>query len=155
VGDVVLFGQRDYRMRVLLDADKLAARNLTPTDVIMALGEQNVQVTAGKIGQPPVPKGQLFQLNISTPGRLAEPGDFGNVIITNGQPGAPPPARDAATGVVRLRDVGCVELGTNEGGNATLDGKPAILLGLYSLPNARASEVSRAVFQKLQELRSQ
>src|SRR5262245_33326413 len=64
VGDVVLFGQRDYRMRVLLDADKLAARNLTPTDVIMALGEQNVQVTAGKIGQPPVPKGQLFQLNI-------------------------------------------------------------------------------------------
>jgi multidrug efflux pump subunit AcrB len=155
VGDVVLFGQRDYQMRVMLDADKLAARNLTPTDVIAALGEQNVQVAAGRIGQPPVPKGQPFQLTISTPGRLKEPDDFGKLIIKNGQPGVPPAAPGAATGVVRLRDVARVELGSDEGGNATLDGKPANLLGLYPLPNASASEVSRAVVEKLEELRSQ
>jgi multidrug efflux pump subunit AcrB len=155
VGDVVLFGQRDDQMRVMLDADKLAARNLTPTDVIAALREQNVQVAAGRIRQPPVPKDQLFQLTISAPGRLKTLDDFGNLIIKNGQPGAPPPAPDAATAVVRLRDVARVELGTNEGGNATRDGKPAIQLGLYPLPNARASELSRAVVEKLEELRCQ
>jgi multidrug efflux pump subunit AcrB len=155
VGDVVLFGQRDHQMRVMLDADKLAAGNLTPTDVIAALGEQKVQVAAGRLGQPPAPKGHLFPLTIRTPGRLKELDEFANLIIKNGQPKAPPPAPGAATGVVRLRDVARVELGANEGGNATLDGKPAVPLGLYPLPSARASEVSRAVVEKLQELRSE
>jgi multidrug efflux pump subunit AcrB len=155
VADVVLFGQRDYQIRVMLDADKLAAHKLTPTDVIAALREHNVQVAAGRIGQPPVAKGQLIQLPINTRGRLKKLDDFGNLIIKTEQRGARPRARDGATGVVRLRDVARVELGANEGGNATLDGKPAVFLGLYPLPNATASEVSRAVVEKLDELRSQ
>jgi multidrug efflux pump subunit AcrB len=155
VGEVLQFGQRDDQMRVMLDPNKLAARNLTPTDVVAALAEQNVQVAAGQIGQPPVPKGQLLRVTISTTGRLKELDDFANLIIKKGQPAAPPAAPDAATGVVRLRDVARVDLGSNEGSNATIDGKPAVLLGLYPLPNARASEVSRAIVEKLEELRSE
>jgi multidrug efflux pump subunit AcrB len=152
VADVVLFGQHDYGMSVTLDADKLAARKLTETDVIAALREQNLQVVAGRIGQPPLPKGQQFQLTISTLGRLQEPDEFGNIIIKGGQVEAPATAPDAAQ-IVRLRDVARVERGGKEGGHATLDGKPAVLLGIYPLPSARASQVSRAVVEKLAELR--
>src|ERR1700732_3321394 len=74
VGDVLIFGQQDYSMRVWLDPDKLQARNLTAGDVIRVLREQNVQVAAGQVGQPPVPKGQDFQYSMSTLGRLVEGG---------------------------------------------------------------------------------
>src|SRR6478735_7502436 len=77
VGDVLVFGQQDYSMRVWLDPDKLQSRNLTAGDVIQVLREQNVQVAAGQIGQQPVPKGQAFQYTLSTLGRLSEPEQFG------------------------------------------------------------------------------
>src|SRR5213083_2471161 len=101
VGDVTIFGQQDYSMRVWLDPDKLQSRNLTAGDVIRVLREQNVQVAAGQIGQPPVPRGQDFQYTMSTLGRLIEAEQFANIIIKTGADGE----------VTYLRDVSRTELG--------------------------------------------
>src|SRR5256885_15194824 len=87
VGDVAILGQQDYSMRVWLDPDKLQSRNLTVGDVIRVLREQNVQVAAGQIGQPPVPRGQDFQYTMSTLGRLAEPEQFAGIILKAGSRG--------------------------------------------------------------------
>src|SRR5207249_6630166 len=84
VGDVFIFGGRDYSMRVWLDPDKLASRNLSAGDVVKVLREQNVQVAAGQIGQPPTPKGQDFQYTLSTLGRLVEAEQFANIILQTG-----------------------------------------------------------------------
>src|SRR6202171_4118273 len=81
VGDVVILGQQDYSMRVWLDPDKLQSRNLTGRDVIRVWREQNVQVAAGRIGQPPVPKGQDFQYTLSTLGRLVDADQFAEIIL--------------------------------------------------------------------------
>src|SRR6202521_2728931 len=95
VGDVLIFGQQDYSMRVWLDPDKLQSRNLSAGDVIRVLREQNVQVAAGQVGQPPVPKGQDFQYTVSTLGRLVEAEQFANIVLKTGTNG----------GVTYLRDV--------------------------------------------------
>ena len=87
VGDVVILGQQDYSMRVWLDPDKLQSRNLTAGDVIRVLREQNVQVAAGQIGQPPVPNGQDFQYTLSTLGRLVEAEQFADIILNTGTDG--------------------------------------------------------------------
>src|SRR5437763_1898849 len=87
VGDVAIFGQQDYSMRVWLDPDKLQSRNLTAGDVIRVLREQNVQVAAGQIGQPPVPKGQDFQFTMSTLGRLINAEQFADIILKTGADG--------------------------------------------------------------------
>src|SRR5260370_36994402 len=87
VGNVTTFGQQDYSMRVWLDPDKLQARSLTADDVIRVLREQNVQVAAGQIGQPPVHKGQDFQYTLSTLGRLVEADQFANIILKTGSDG--------------------------------------------------------------------
>src|SRR5471030_389166 len=81
VGDVLEFGQQDYSMRVWLNPDKLSSRNLTATDVIKVLREQNVQVAAGQIGQPPAPRGLDFQYTMTAQGRLTEPKEFGNMVV--------------------------------------------------------------------------
>src|SRR4030095_7876721 len=81
VGDLLVRGQQDYSMRIWLDPDKLASRNLTVTDVMKVLREQNVQVAAGQIGQPPVPRGQDFQFTLSPLGRLVEAEQFANIIL--------------------------------------------------------------------------
>src|ERR1700739_3271049 len=101
VGDVTILGQQDYSMRIWLDPDKLQSRNLTVGDVIRVLREQNVQVAAGQIGQPPVPKGQDFQYTLSTLGRLVEPEQFATIILKTGADGE----------VTSLRDVSRTELG--------------------------------------------
>jgi multidrug efflux pump subunit AcrB len=149
VADVVLYGRRDSQIRVWLDVDKLTSRSLTVTDVITALGEQNQPLEGGQVGRPP-PGGKHVQLNIGPSGRLQDAEELGDIIIRSGPPGADrvPPA----AAVVRLRDVGRVELGGNDGGSATLDGKPAVLLGVHLLPNARATRVSRAVAENLAEI---
>src|SRR4029077_13161944 len=87
VGDVFNFAQLDYSMRVWLDPDKLQSRNLTAGDVIRVLREQNVQVAAGQIGQPPVPTGQDFQYTLTTLGRLTEPEQFANIVLNTGSNG--------------------------------------------------------------------
>src|SRR5260221_4572584 len=114
VGDVFILGQQDYSMRVWLDPDKLQSRNLTAGDVIRVLREQNVQVAAGQIGQPPVPKGQDFQYTMSTLGRLVEADQFAKIIIKTGTDGD----------VTYLRDVSRTELGANSlDQSLPLDGK--------------------------------
>src|SRR5437660_7552559 len=101
VGDVTILGQQDYSMRIWLDPDKLQSRNLTVGDVIRILREQNVQVAAGQIGQPPVPKGQDFQYTLSTLGRLVEAQQFANIVLTTGSDGE----------ITYLQDVSRTELG--------------------------------------------
>src|SRR5437868_8919004 len=116
VGDVTIFGQLDYSMRVWLDPDKLQARNLTADDVIRVLREQNVQVAAGQIGQPPVPKGQDFQYTLSTLGRLVEAEQFAEIILKTGTDGE----------VTYLRDVSRTDLGARSQDTlGRLDGRPS------------------------------
>src|SRR6266699_5726103 len=115
VGDVAILGQQDYSMRVWLDPDKLQSRNLTVGDVIRVLREQNVQVAAGQIGQPPVPRGQDFQYTMSTLGRLVEAEQFANIVLKTGTDGE----------VTYLKDVSRTELGAqNQNSLSRLDGKP-------------------------------
>src|SRR5262249_37677220 len=123
VAGITYLGQRDYSMRAWLDPDKLAALRMSAMDVVIAIAQQNVQVAAGQIGQPPVPsRAQQFQLTINTLGRLTDPEQFADIIVKGRQPpSATPPAQASpdgssasdmltrptaqSTGIVRLRDV--------------------------------------------------
>lgn len=108
VGDVTVFGARDYSMRIWLDPEKLASRNMTASDVVRAIREQNLQVAAGTIGQPPVPPGQDFQLTISTQGRLLDEQQFGDIIIKQGAQGQVTHPRRSASRTGRARLLGCL-----------------------------------------------
>ena len=136
VGDVATLGARDYSMRVWLDPERLASLNMTATDVVQALKEQNVQVAAGRIGQPPVPEGIDFQYPINTLGRLLEPDEFGAIIVKTGERGQ----------VTRVRDVGRVELGAkNSDVNSYLDGSPSVTLAVFQLPGSNALATAEGV----------
>ena len=116
VGNITVFGAREYSMRAWLDPEKLRSRDMAASDVVQALRQQNVDVAAGVIGQPPVPQGNAFQLNVITLGRLAEEQQFGEVVVRTGEDGR----------ITRLRDVSRMELGARDYGvNSYLDGKPA------------------------------
>src|SRR2546426_1889981 len=120
VGDVTILGQQDYSMRVWLDPDKMQSRNLAVGDVIRILREQNVQVAAGQIGQPPVPKGQDFQYTLSTLGRLIEAEQFADIILKTGAEGE----------VTYLKDVARTELGARSQDTLSrLDGRPSSGIG--------------------------
>ena len=101
VGNVIIFGERKFAMRLWLDPNKLAGRGLTATDVVNALREQNVQVAAGSVGAEPSAPDQQYQISVRAEGRLAESAQFENVIVKAGKEGA----------LVRVRDIGRVELG--------------------------------------------
>ena len=144
VGEATVFGARDYSMRIWLDPEKLASRNMTASDVVRAIREQNLQVAAGTIGQPPVPSGQDFQLTISTQGRLLDEQQFGDIIIKQGAQGQ----------VTRIRDVARVELAARDYSVASqLSGKPASALVIFQLPGSNAIDTSDAVRAKLAELK--
>jgi multidrug efflux pump subunit AcrB len=177
VAGITYLGQRDYSLRAWLDPDKLAALNLSAMDVVAAIAAQNVQVAAGQIGQQPVPRGQQFQLTINTRGRLTDPEEFGAIILkaAQGNPLTMPspsgtadvendPAASAttsqggpvaqSTGVVRLRDVARVELGSQQyDQSCTLDGKPSVALSIYQLPGSNALETANGVYAKMKELK--
>ncbi|OHB67735.1 MAG: transporter [Planctomycetes bacterium RBG_13_63_9] len=151
VGDVTYLGQRDYSMRVWLDPQKMASRNLATTDVIRAIQGQNVQVAAGQIGQPPVPAGQVFQFSMSTLGRLADPKQFGEIIIKTDSGNSE--AGYASSQVVRLRDVGRVELGAQMyDQTCRLDGQASVALAIFQLPGSNALDVAEQIKVKMQEL---
>jgi multidrug efflux pump subunit AcrB len=145
VGDVTYLGQQDYSMRVWLDPDKLAARNMTAGDVVNAVKEQNVQVAAGQIGQQPVPKGVDFQYTMSTLGRLDEADQFANIVIKTGKSGE----------VTHLRDVARIELGPkNQDITNTLDGQPSVGLGVFSMPGSNALDTAGRIRAKMEELKT-
>ena len=144
VGDVSYMGQQDYSMRIWLDPEKLASNNLTASDVVNVLKEQNVQVAAGQIGQQPVPTGQDFQYTLSTLGRLVEPEQFEQIVVKTGPLGA---GRSACSDVSRS------ELGAkNQDTRCTLDGKPSIGLVIYQLPGSNALETADSIRAKMKEL---
>ncbi len=125
ISEVTMFGQRDYSMRVWLDPDKLAIRNMTAGDVVRALREQNLQVAAGQVGQSPTLAGQQTQLTLSTLGRLIDGDQFGKIIVKTTSDGR----------VVRIRDIGRAEVGAkSEDISSEVDGKPVANLGIFQLP---------------------
>ncbi len=143
VGDVRLFGARDYSMRIWLDADRLKARQLTTSDVVAALKEQNVQVAAGMVGQDPAPSGQSFQYTVTTLGRLNNVEQFGEIIVKNAPGGR----------LTRVSDVARIELGAKNYGERTqYKGKPSVAIGIYQLPGANALDVADQVQAKLAHL---
>jgi HAE1 family hydrophobic/amphiphilic exporter-1 len=143
VGNVQIFGERRYSMRVWLDPDKLASRLLTAEDVVNALREQNVQVAAGAIGQSPIREDQKFQISVRAAGRLHEVSDFENIIV-----------KAAAGGtLVRLKDIGSVELGAETyGSQLRFQGVDAVGFGVTQLPSANALDVERAVRTEMDRL---
>ncbi|HZZ27541.1 MAG TPA: multidrug efflux RND transporter permease subunit [Pirellulales bacterium] len=145
VGDIAYIGQRDYSMRLWLDPEKMSTLNLSANDVVQAIEQQNTQVAAGQIGQPPVKSGQTFQYTISTMGRLADPEEFAGMILK----------ADASGRIVRVKDVARIELGA-QGYDQTcrLDGKPSVALSIYQLPGSNALEIARRVRAKMDDLKS-
>ena len=154
VGDVAFLGARDYAMRIWLDPNKLATRGLTAGDVVKALREQNVQVPAGRLGQPPAEAGIAFQVPLETTGRLLEPEAFAEVIIKTGNEAAPatgPPA--VGREIVRIRDIGRVELGAkNEDTASTLDGGETITIAIFQRPGSNAIATAERVRQEMARL---
>jgi multidrug efflux pump len=143
VGDVLILGQQDYSMRVWLDPDKLQSRNLTVGDMIRVLREQNVQVAAGQIGQPPVPTGQDFQYTLSTLGRLVEAEQFADIILKTGSDGE----------VTYLRDVSRTDLGArNQDVLSRLDRRPSSGVGVFLLPGSNALDTADGIRAKMREL---
>ena len=143
VSDVIIFGERKYSMRLWLDPVRMASRQLTASDVVNALSEQNVQVAAGQVGQPPARTGQSYQISVRAVGRLSEPGQFENIIIKTAPDGT----------LVRLRDVGRAELGAeNYGSNLQFNGHDAVGIGLMQLSTANALEVDRDALAELKRL---
>jgi HAE1 family hydrophobic/amphiphilic exporter-1 len=146
VGDVKLFGGADYSMRVWLDPNKLESRQLTTTDVVNAISEQNVQVAAGQIGAPPAPSGQAFQYVINTLGRLSDVEQFEDIIVKTGSEGR----------LTRIRDVARVELGGETYDLfSQLSGETASSISIYQLPGANALAVAQRVRETMERLSAQ
>jgi multidrug efflux pump len=143
IGNVQIFGERDYSMRIWLDPNKMYARSLTVDDVTSAIQAQNVQVAAGQLGAEPAPKGTDFTLTINTLGRLVTTDQFKQIIVKRGANGQ----------IVYLADVARVELGAKDySTTSSLDGKPAAALGIFQLPGSNALAASKAVREKMKEL---
>ncbi len=156
VGDITMFGQQDYSMRVWLDPEKIAARSLTVSDVVASLREQNIQVAAGSLARPPVPTGEAFQYTLSTLGRLTTADQFSEIIVRAGRDGD----------LVRLRDLvsekrtsesgvslGGVELGAkNQDTLCYLNGQPSVGLTVYQLPGSNALDTANRIRDKMKDL---
>jgi multidrug efflux pump len=144
VGDIFLFGQQDYSMRVWVDPERLASRNMTAGDVVEALREQNIQVASGQVGQQPAPRGQDYQMTLATLGRLSEPSQFEDVVLKTTPDGR----------IVRLRDIGHVELGSkSEDVVARVDGLPTTSIAIFQLPDANALDTAERVIAKMEDLK--
>jgi len=143
VGDVQIFGERKYAMRLWLDPARLAQRGLTATSVLNALNEQNVQVAAGQLGQPPSNPGQNYQISVRAIGRLTDPKEFENITLKTGTDGT----------LVRLKDVGRAELGAEDYSSILrFNGHDAVGLAVTQLPGANALDVDRAAKAELLRL---
>ena len=143
VGDVQFLGGREYAMRVWLDPDKVAARDLSASDVLAALRAQNVQVSAGILNQPPAPTQHAYQLNVQTLGRLTTPQQFSEIVLKS----------DSEGRVTRVRDVGRVEIGAADyGSTAFMDRGPGLPLLVFAQPGANSLEVEHEVLATMETL---
>ncbi len=150
VGDVILFGERKYAMRVWLDPAKLAARGLTALDVTAALQEQNVEIAAGQVGSPPNAGTQSYQMAVRVVGRLSNPRQFENIVL-KGQAGT---ANGSGAGLVLLKDVGRAEIGAeNYATELKFSGGDAVGVGIEQLANANALEVATQCRKVLADLK--
>ncbi len=145
VGDLTIFGSRDYSMRLWLNPEQLAARNMTTGDIIAAVQEQNIQVAAGIVGGAPLPAGTSpFQYTINAQGRLIDPSQFASIVIKTGKDGS----------VTRLKDVARVELGAADyTTNTHYNGLPAVGIGVFQLPGSNSIATANAVYKRLAELK--
>jgi HAE1 family hydrophobic/amphiphilic exporter-1 len=149
VGDVVIFGERKYAMRLWLDPSRLAARGLTALDVTNALSEQNVEVAAGQLGQQPSDSKQVFQMAVRVVGRLTDPKQFENIVVKNSPNGG---------GIVLVKDVGHAEVGAEnyntslKFSGSTFEGGDAVGVGVQQLSNANALDVDKRCRAVLAEL---
>ncbi len=136
IGNVNVFGAREYSMRIWLDPNRMYSRGLTTDDIIAAILAQNVQVAAGRLGAEPAPPGTELQLTINTEGRLVTPDQFGQIIVKRGDNGE----------IVYLSDVSSVELGAKDYNvSSYLDGKPAVALAIFQLPGSNAVKTAHEV----------
>jgi hydrophobe/amphiphile efflux-1 (HAE1) family protein len=145
VGDLTIFGARDYSMRLWLNPELLASRSMVPGDVIAAVLEQNVQVAAGIVGGPPLPAGTVpFQYTINALGRLTEPAQFGEIVLKTGADGS----------VTRVKDIARVVLGAADyTTNTHFNGLPAVGIGVFQLPGSNSIATANAIYKKLAELK--
>ena len=144
VGDVQLFGMGDYSLRVWLDPNKTASRNLTANDVVNAIREQNRQVAAGQLGAPPAPNATSFQLSVNAQGRLVSEEEFENIVIRAGDDGE----------ITRLKDIARVELGSSQYAlRSLLNNQPAVAIPIFQRPGSNAIDISNEVRAKMTELK--
>jgi len=142
VGNLTIFGAREYSMRVWLDPDRLAFVDLTASDVVRALRAQNVQVAGGTLGEPPMTSSTAFQVAVNTQGRFIAAEEFENVIV-----------KSDANSIVRVKDIGRVELGARDYiTNSYLDGKPAIAIAIFQRPGSNALATSDDIQRTMAEL---
>jgi multidrug efflux pump len=143
VGDALAFGAGEYAMRVWLDPGKVAARGLTAGDVVRAVREQNVQVSAGQLGAPPTPRPADFLLSINAPGRLVTEEEFGQIVVRTGDSGE----------ITRLADVARLELGAGTYSlRSLIDNQQAVGLGIFQAPGSNVVELSHRIRARMAEL---
>jgi hydrophobic/amphiphilic exporter-1 (mainly G- bacteria), HAE1 family len=145
VGDVTIFGEREYALRIWLDPSRLATYGLVASDVVSALREQNVQVTGGALGAPPAPSDVPFQLNVTTQGRFDSVDQFKKVIVKAGADGR----------LVRVEDIARIELGARDYvTNSYLNGKPAVALAIFQRPGSNALEAAKNIVAAMERLKT-
>ncbi|MES1152882.1 MAG: efflux RND transporter permease subunit, partial [Dongia sp.] len=146
VGNVQIFGERRYSMRIWLDPDKLATLGVTALDVKNAIANQNIQVAAGKLGQSPAPDGTAFEVQVNALGRLSDPKQFGEIVVRAGT---------GSDATLRLKDVARIELGAQQyGSSAFLNKDSSVFLGIFQAPNSNALEMDRQVRATMEKLSS-
>jgi hydrophobic/amphiphilic exporter-1 (mainly G- bacteria), HAE1 family len=145
VGDLIIFGERQYSLRVWLDPEKLAAYGMASGEVVRAIQEQNVQVSGGALGQEPTPSDAAFQLTVTTQGRFEDPRQFRQIIVQSTPDGR----------LVRLQDVARVELGAQDYvTNSYLNGSPAVALGIFQRPGTNALAAADQIIQSMEQLKA-
>src|SRR5262245_8885346 len=143
VGDLIIFGEREYSLRVWLDPEKLSSFGMTASDVVQSLREQNVQVSGGSIGAPPAGDANAFQYTVTTQGRFGDARDFRYVIVKNTDDGR----------LITLEDVARIELGAKDYvTNSYLNGKPAVALAIFQRPGTNALQAAAEIQDKMKEL---
>ncbi len=144
VGDVTIFGEREYSLRIWLDPERLASYGISATEVVTALRDQNVQVTGGTLGAPPTPSDVPFQLNVTTQGRFDNVDQFKQVVVKTGATG----------GLVRVQDIARIELGARDYvTNSYLNGKPAVALAIFQRPGTNALAAANDIRVAMERLK--